>query len=574
MLLIFKIQTHKKPVDLLVNIVIILKLLITVLINRREYMKFNFKPIFLCSSIIVSSSCLCMEQKSTQSSQQQQTADQGLQSRALSVMAQNGRNVVNQLYPELANWLAVQYRQHHTPDVVPQLRVQRDQHRNISCAALHPNGTMLAIGTHDGPISLCGLNGQETNPPLIGHVRPANHGPAVDQLAFNANGCVLASSNYETIKLWNLENNKSQTVSIYGVWDGPRMVWSPDGSLLAVRDAQCHIGDRSDIIFLDQEGQKTAGDYSFFEDRHTHSSCMAWNHDSTTIAVGAYDGVVTLIDREGNQIRNIHVAGDADHHVAISCLAWTPDNSLLAVATTDCRIHLMDLTGTCIKSFNIGNYVFATSLSWNHDGTILAAVTKSILSCTSEERNGSIYTVCKYNADAPREVCFWNRDGSKMGKINLNEVNHNFLASWFINNFSNPSCGEASSTSRLHDNPWIKDERNEMILSSISSRDNPPVCSWSRNNSLEVFDDGRRCLWSMAVTFEPLQQAFNQLNLNQIILLNHIFTFSQHNHRMRLTGNASRNLFNSLPQIIKDLVRPYVEIVYPITDYSKYETFA
>lgn len=69
---------------------------------------------------------------------------------------------------------------------------------------------------------------------------------------------------------------------------------------------------------------------------------------------------------------------------------------------------------------------------------------------------------------------------------------------------------------------------------------------------------------------EPLNQALTQLNIEQIILLIHIYTFGRHNNVLYLTGQASRDRYHSLPVIIRDLLDQFVQTNPVPTGLDKY----
>ena len=108
-------------------------------------------------------------------------------------------------------------------------------------AAIAPDGERVAVGFSDGSIRLYSLPAGR----LLGETSSA-HGDAINRLAFNRDGNLLASASHDdTAKLWDVTEN--QTLTARQTYEGHEaevygLAFSPDGRTLATASYDGRVG--------------------------------------------------------------------------------------------------------------------------------------------------------------------------------------------------------------------------------------------------------------------------------------------------------------------------------------------
>jgi len=92
--------------------------------------------------------------------------------------------------------------------------------------AFHPNGKVLASGDHRRTVRLWAIPGGKVLKRLRGHRRSV-----IEDLAFSADGELLASADEADVRVWNVRTGKAIGVARIGTYC---VAFSPDGKRLAV----------------------------------------------------------------------------------------------------------------------------------------------------------------------------------------------------------------------------------------------------------------------------------------------------------------------------------------------------
>jgi WD40 repeat protein len=228
---------------------------------------------------------------------------------------------------------------------------------HIWSAAFSPDGTLLATGTHGGPIRLWRIPEGFPVRTLEGHM---DH---VTGLAFTPDGKILASSSDDhTVKLWRVSDGELlQTLEGHEAWVRDVAI-SPDGEVLASAgwDGVVKLWKVSDGTLLD-----TIEGYS--------GSVMSVNFspDGWTLAFSSGDKTARLWNfSEGELIHTLE-----GHTSDVYNAVFSPDGETLATnsITFDSTIRLWrvsdgELLNTLEMPFN-----WTWELTFSPDGTMLAS---------------------------------------------------------------------------------------------------------------------------------------------------------------------------------------------------------
>ena len=271
----------------------------------------------------------------------------------------------------------------------------------VLAVAFHPSESKIVSGSRDGVILLSGANGDERARYQIGG--------AVFDLSFDLGGTHILSA--------GLTENDLATVDVWSpslpsirqtIVTGDREFWgarfSPDGRhavIGGVRNVQVWEWRSQSLIGTIESSHKNFwkltfspnGDY--FATAHTDGVVLLWDtdplvgsqegriihqegstffrpsfsHDSALLAVGDFEGNVTLLNTEsGNEEFTF-----PSHGAFVSCVAFSPDGRILATGSADRTVRLWDAsTREALKTF-FGHEALINCLAFSSDSSRLAS---------------------------------------------------------------------------------------------------------------------------------------------------------------------------------------------------------
>ena len=183
---------------------------------------------------------------------------------------------------------------------------------------------------------------------------------SVFSVAFSPDGKTLASASGDnTIKLWNLQNQKElATLTGHSNWVNS-VAFSPDGKTLASASA-----DKT-IKLWNLQTQKTIATLT----GHSYAvNSVAFSPDSLTLASASNDNTIKLWNLQTQKT----IATLTGHSNPVRSVAFSPDGKTLASASADKTIKLWNLQTRSPLTLNrFSNWV--NSVSFSPDGKTLAS---------------------------------------------------------------------------------------------------------------------------------------------------------------------------------------------------------
>jgi len=249
--------------------------------------------------------------------------------------------------------------------------------------ALSPDGSTVAFGMNDSTIQLWRISDKKLLQTLKGHAAD------VWNVAFSADGAMLASVSSDGVRLWKMSDSAllhlldkvyafdfspdgsmlvsaaSEGVRLWRVSDGQRLqslasrnppAWvsfSPEGSVVASGSA--------DAVQLWQ-----VSDGKLLSTLESQPTTSVFSPDGSILSLGLPDGSIELRrTSDGTLLRTL--TGQTG---ILSKLILSPDSSVLASASRDGTVRLWKVSdGSPLKTVE----VTITSLTFSPDGTLLAA---------------------------------------------------------------------------------------------------------------------------------------------------------------------------------------------------------
>jgi WD40 repeat protein len=188
--------------------------------------------------------------------------------------------------------------------------------------AFHPQGTLLAWGSMEGPVRLWDLaKGRGAA------VLPGSPSGTRD-VAFRPDGHQLAAASPDgTVRLWDIASRRQQAV-LHGSPDTHRIVYSADGRLLAAG-----AGDKTVRIWAVATG-KEVGVVVLGSTVYS----VAFKPDGTRLACGCKDNTIRLLDVDRLQ----EVAELRGHRAYVHAVQLSSDGTRLASASGDFTVRIWD----------------------------------------------------------------------------------------------------------------------------------------------------------------------------------------------------------------------------------------
>ncbi len=247
---------------------------------------------------------------------------------------------------------------------LPENAIKRIGNGTFNDIAYSPDGKQLALAASIGiwfydtdtykPLSL-----------LTGHTN------SVRSVEYSADGKILASgSNNGTIRLWDPQTTKNIAVLTghqNGVTD---IAISGDSQTLA------SIG--TDEKFVRLWNIKTGKPIANLIDNLTRPYSLAYSPDSKMIAVGDFNGTITLFStktkkRTASLVGHDLAPSDITEPGSVLSLAFSPGGAILASGSRDTTIRLWDTKTTHHKVTLTGHSGWVTTIALSPDGKTIAS---------------------------------------------------------------------------------------------------------------------------------------------------------------------------------------------------------
>jgi WD40 repeat protein len=189
--------------------------------------------------------------------------------------------------------------------------------------AMHPDGQMMAIGTHLGPI--CWNRGKK--PVIPKSIDPSQPRP---RLAFSPDGQFLAfAPEHGGLELWDGEMTRAiaqwktdEPMTVMAVGFQGQAIWA--------------CGDTGRVQSLSLPELRPGPCWTLPKDS-LPVTAAAFSGDATRLAVGDRIGRVQLFETVGREL-----TGWPADRIEVTALAWSPNNRLIATGTDDGTVKLWE----------------------------------------------------------------------------------------------------------------------------------------------------------------------------------------------------------------------------------------
>jgi eukaryotic-like serine/threonine-protein kinase len=228
--------------------------------------------------------------------------------------------------------------------------------KSVTCVAYDPSGNRVASGSDDHTIKIWDTQSGAELLTIDGH------SAGVTGVVFSPD-CkhIVSTGNDFTTRFWNATTGDELRKGLRDFHSGERIVFSPDGSLIARRS-----GETVEIE------QVASGEIqATISVARPLFSNVAFSPDSTHIAIGNSDHSIKIFNVDtGEEIKAIN-----GHTAPVTTVAFSPKGTLFASASEDKTIKLWNLTTNAeLQSFN-AEMSFDGYLMFSPEGNQIAAKT-------------------------------------------------------------------------------------------------------------------------------------------------------------------------------------------------------
>ncbi|XP_014214100.1 THO complex subunit 3 [Copidosoma floridanum] len=255
------------------------------------------------------------------------------------------------------------------------VREQQSHTAKVHSVGWNCDGKFLASGSFDKCVCIFSLSPDR----LKLETTFRGHGGSVDQLCWHASNPELLStaSGDKTVRIWDTRTQKC-TANISTKGENINISWSPDGNTIAV-------GNKEDLVtFIDARTMKIKIEEQFnFEVNE-----ISWNKDSDTFYLTNGQGCVHILNYPSLELLHVIKA----HPGTCICIEFDPTGKYFATGSADALVSLWDADELCcLRTFSRLDWPVRT-ISFSHDGKLLAAASEDLIIDIGEVETGEKVT--------------------------------------------------------------------------------------------------------------------------------------------------------------------------------------
>ena len=221
----------------------------------------------------------------------------------------------------------------------------------VSSVALAPDAETLACGTNDNEILIWHMVTDKSKIILKGHKYEINH------LTFSPDGKILASSSWNSIRLWDVITGEHITTVIPDVDSRHKIRFAQNG------DSLVFVNYEDKVLFLNTETRKIEKEIDI---NPNSPNSIALSSDGKMLAIGSKSDEIQIWD-----ISTVKLLKTIQTSARTYDVAFSPDGKTIASCSED--IYLWDVeTGKLINTFT-GHTDQVFILTFSPDGDTLAS---------------------------------------------------------------------------------------------------------------------------------------------------------------------------------------------------------
>lgn len=287
------------------------------------------------------------------------------------------------------------------------LRSFRGHRDNVSCIALHPNGTECVTGSADNTVKAWNLRSSRAIHVLAGHK------VQVTGLAFGPSGRHIVSSSYDqSVRVWDPSMNQLlQTMGKQTVERDPAT-----GNVTSIASHSGHTSLVMDVAFASNGGRVASASFdktARIWDANTGATVatlkhrgevvtVCFSHDGKLLATGSWDDSVYIWDVD--KARIVHVLnGHTGHTVDVT---FSPDDSQLASASWDGTVKIWDMAKWQLKQTLRGHRGKVLCVAYNSAGTQIASGGEDQTIRITDVETGRLIMLLQGHSGAVADVAF------------------------------------------------------------------------------------------------------------------------------------------------------------------------